>query len=221
METQVTKQEMAWAGEVGRRYTDRNILTATELDQLYLECFGTTRWSLNERFLFGVPYDAQILEVGCNIGMQLRHLQQEGYRNLRGIELQQYAIDNKVVDVPIDLGSAEKLPYEDNSFDLVYTSGVLIHLPESTLAVNNTLYRAVQEIARVSRKWIWGFEYFASPREEIRDRNWQDMLWADDYPTYFLWWIGNGLHLVRRWSEPYHGHLSGTVADMYLLEKTI
>ena len=97
---------------------------------------------------------------------------------------------------------------------------MLIHLPESTLNAEHVLYRAVQEMARVSRKWIWGFEYFASPRQEITNRNWQDMLWADDYPSCFLWWIGNGLRLVRRWSETYQKHLPDTVADMYLLEKT-
>ena len=77
---------------------------------------------------------------------------------------------------------------------------------------------AFEEIARVSCKWIWGFEYFAAPPQEIANRNWENMLWADDYPVQFLWWVGN-MHLVRRWSEVYRKNLEGTVADMYLLEK--
>lgn len=217
MAAEMTEQEKAWAGQIGQEYTDRNTLSEGELDGLYRECFGVDRDGLNRWFLGEVPRDASILEVGCNIGMQLRHLQLMGFTNLHGIELQQYAIDHKIVDVPIDQGTAESLPYEDNSFDLVYTSGVLIHLPALTLN-GKPLGGAIMEIARVSRKWIWGFEYYATPRGEIQDRNWQDMLWADDYPAYFIRWIGN-LHLVRRWSEAYRAHLPGTVADMYLLEK--
>lgn len=212
----MTEQDRKWAAEIGQEYTDRNTLTAEKLDALYLECFGVTRQALNMRFLGDLPRDISILEVGCNIGMQLRHLQMMGFTNLHGIELQQYAIDRLCVqDVEVRQGSAYELPYADGEFDLVYTSGVLIHLPPASW----NPHAALQEIVRVSRKWVWGFEYFAFPRQEIKDRNWQNMLWADDYPAHFLWWTDNSLHLVRRWSEAYRKHLLGTVADMYLLEK--
>src|SRR4030042_739472 len=109
MAVEMTAQERAWAGQVGQEYTDRNTMTANQLDDLYRDCFGISRTLLNWHFLEGIPGDASILEVGCNIGMQLRHLQGMGYTNLHGIELQQYAIDHKVVDVPIDQGSAYEL----------------------------------------------------------------------------------------------------------------
>jgi len=204
----MTIQEDAWKAGIGREYTDRNTLSYVELDMLYWDCFRTTRSALNARFLEDVPLSASILEVGCNIGMQLRHLQKGGYVDLHGIELQQYAIDRLCVkDVDVRQGSAESLPYEDGSFDLVFTSGVLIHLPIHILGT------AIREMMRVSRHWIWGFEYYSYPRQEITDRNWQDMLWSDDYPALF------DARLIRRWSEAYRAHLPGTVADMYLLER--
>ena len=214
MDTQMTPQEKAWSAQVGQDYTDRNTLDASELDDLYTDCFGITRWELNEQFLNGIPKTAKILEVGCNIGMQLRHLQLQGYTNLHGIELQQYAIDRLCVEnVTVRQGSAYALPYEDGEFDLVFTSGVLIHLPAHMLP------NAIREIVRVSKRTIWGFEYYAAKREKIADRHWENMLWADDFPAYFLWRNNVGLRLVRRWSEIYHEILEGTVADMYLLEK--
>jgi pseudaminic acid biosynthesis-associated methylase len=210
----LTLQEEKWTSLVGRDYTDRNTLSEAELDELYADCFGVTRHELNTRFLAGVPRDANVLEVGCNIGMQLRHLQRMGFQNLSGIEVNQYAIDHLCVDnVDVMQGSVYDLPYSDAQFDLVFTSGVLIHLPLHMIG------QGIREIVRVSNKWIWGFEYFTSDRQEIADRNWKDMLWSDDYPNYFLYSDPFGLTMVRRWSEMYRRHLPGTVADMYLLER--
>ena len=44
-------------------------------------------------------------------------------------------------------GNASKLPFEDNSMDLVFTSGVLIHISP------DDLLQACSEIHRVSRKY--------------------------------------------------------------------
>lgn len=214
MAAKVTTQEQAWSSQVGQEYTDRNTMTVEELDELYWDCFGTTRWKLNVRFLLDFPDTTRILEVGCNIGMQLRHLQKMGFTNLHGIELQQYAIDHLCVEnVDVQQGNAIKLPYLDRDFDLVFTSGVLIHLPEPKL------HQAMTEIVRVSNRWIWGFEYYSIPRTQIPYQARNDLLWSDDFPDRFLFAGGGNIRLIRRWSEVHRTGFPGVVADMYLLEK--
>jgi pseudaminic acid biosynthesis-associated methylase len=212
-----TIQEQGWAGKIGAAYTDRNTLSANGLDQMYLDCFGVTRADLNRRFLgnLGAPLKfLRILEVGCNIGMQLRHLQSMGFWNLHGVELQQYALDRLCVDrVETCQGSATDLPYQDESFDLVYTSGVLIHISPDSLPL------ALSEILRCTRRYVWGFEYFSEGLREIKSREWEDMLWSANYPVMFLD-MRPGLKLLDWWTAPDQGAgREGTVGCMYLLEK--
>jgi len=213
----ITTQERGWAGKIGADYTDRSIYSAEELDDFYLRLLGITRTDLNQRFLgnFRTPLRfMRILEVGCNIGMQLRHLQKMGFWNLHGIELQQYALDRLCVErVETCQGSATDLPYPDESFDLVFTSGVLIHIHPDNLPL------AMSEIERCARRYIWGFEYFSETTQEVTWRKWEDMLWSANYAALFLGQFPS-LKLLDWWSAPYlgTGH-EGLVASMYMLEK--
>ncbi|MGB6811650.1 MAG: hypothetical protein WBE23_02050, partial [Candidatus Sulfotelmatobacter sp.] len=92
--TRETPQTSQWTGDFGRAYTDRNTLTTKELDSLYWRNHGVTRRELNERFLQPIPRDARILEVGCNCGNQLLMLQEMGFTNLWGVEVQSYALES-------------------------------------------------------------------------------------------------------------------------------
>ena len=65
-----TKQIREWRGDFGREYTDRNTLDPAALDLLWQNNYGVTRTALNRKFLEGIPKDAKILEVGCNVGNQ-------------------------------------------------------------------------------------------------------------------------------------------------------
>lgn len=212
-----TKQEQEWAGEVGAAYTDRNTWSAEDLDQVYLDCFGITRTDLNQRFLGGFKTPLRfmrILEVGCNIGMQLRHLQNMGFWNLHGIELQQYALDRLCVErVETCRGAATDLPYPDESFDLVYTSGVLIHIPPDDLP------RAMSEILRCTKRYVWGFEYYSRELQEVEGRWPADMLWSGDYSALFTDLLPR-LQLLDYWQEPNKApSRAGLTGNMYLLEK--
>src|SRR5881397_1327272 len=88
-----TSQMDAWAGEFGRAYTDRNLLSPRELDALYLNRLGVTRRALNEEFIGALDRGSRILEVGSNVGDQLVLLQEMGFTQLYGIELQWYAVE--------------------------------------------------------------------------------------------------------------------------------
>ncbi|MFZ0585383.1 MAG: pseudaminic acid biosynthesis-associated methylase [Candidatus Sulfotelmatobacter sp.] len=211
--TRETPQTSQWTGDFGRAYTDRNTLTTKELDSLYWRNHGVTRRELNERFLQPIPRDARILEVGCNCGNQLLMLQEMGFTNLWGVEVQSYALESgraRVPGVQLAQASALDLPYEDGYFDLVFTSGVLIHISPANLP------RALDEIHRCARIWIWGLEYYAPEVTEVNYRGHDDLLWKMDYGKRYLDRFGE-LDLVQEQRLPY---LNSTNVDtMYLLKR--
>jgi SAM-dependent methyltransferase len=138
----------------------------------YLEPTGRSRFLLD----FIAPYvhtDGAILEIGCNVGRNLAHLFDAGYRDLTAIEISGDALAMLRTTFP-DLGAAARLinapvedvirDFPDGSFDLVYAMAVLEHIhPDSEWIFD--------EIVRVSRSAIVTIEdeRGASSRHVPRD----------------------------------------------------
>jgi len=214
VELRDTAQTAVWEGDFGRDYTDRNTFDTAALEELYRRNYGTSRREINQRFLSGVPKDARILEVGCNTGNQLLLLHEMGYSNLSGIELQSYAAEiarSRVPSASIQLGSALSLPYADASFDVVFTSGVLIHVAPADLP------RVMDEIHRCSRSYIWGAEYYAPDATEVNYRGHGGLLWKMDYAQRYVERLPD-LELVREQRLPYLENAN--VDTVFLLKKT-
>jgi pseudaminic acid biosynthesis-associated methylase len=206
-----TEQMLDWKGEFGKAYTDRNALSVEEMDTLYEVNYGVTRTELNQSFLGNIEKDARILEIGANIGLQLQGLQKMGLSNLFGLELQAYALQEskrRVRKISMIQGSAFQLPFKDAQFDLVFTSGVLIHIHPSDLR------RALQEIRRCSRRWIWGFEYFSEECQEVPYRGKTHLLWKNDFAEEYLR-VCPGLTLLRE--EHFKYRQNENVDSMFLL----
>ncbi len=122
------------------------------------------------------------LEVGCNIGIQLNHLQHLGFEKLYGVEIQEDAVERSkrhTRHIHIIQGSAFDIPFKDAYFDLVFTNGVLIHIHPKDLKA------AMSEIVRCSRKYISGFEYFSDKQQEIPYRGKKGALWKADFPKLY------------------------------------
>ncbi len=208
-----TPQKKSWAGDFGREYTDRNTLSGAQLDSLYRENYGITRRQLNEAHLADVPRDARILEVGCNSGNQLLLLREMGFTGLWGAEVQSYALElakARLPDAQLSQASALNLPYEDTDFDLVFTSGVLIHISPADLE------RALDEIHRCAKTWIWGMEYYAPEVTQVNYRGHDGLLWKMDYVKRYLDRFDD-LELVREQRLPYLN--SSNTDTMYLLKR--
>jgi pseudaminic acid biosynthesis-associated methylase len=208
-----THQTEEWSGDFGRKYTDRNALTVEEMDAAALKRHGIIRSELYSRFVGGMDRSIRILEVGSNVGNQLRLLQRMGFKNLFGIELQPYAVElskSHTKDVNIIQGSAFDIPFKDGWFDLVFTSGVLIHIhPDDTLA-------ALAEVCRCSSAFVLGFEYYADELTEVEYRGQESLLWKRDFPRLYLEHL-DSLELVREERIP---HVDGDNVDtMFLLKK--
>ena len=204
-----TEQEEFWAGTFGNEYTLRN---TGDWDAFYKETWGITRTELNEQFLSSLKKDALILEVGCNRGYQLNVLQEQGFTNLWGIDINKNALilarENK--NLNIVEGSAFDLPFKDNFFDLVFTSGLLIHIsPDDMPSVMNELYR-------VTKRFIWSFEYFSEDCVEIEYRGNKNQLWKNNFLKLFTNRFPN-LEVVEKRMINYLE--SKNVNMMFLLEK--
>ena len=213
MKTKYTVQEKKWSGEFGKKYTLRHVYKPEDLDKLYTKYFGVSRTELNKEFLGKLDRSIKILEVGSNIGNQLVSLQKIGFKNLYGIEINKEAIEiSKSVtkDINFVWGSALDIPFKDNYFDLVFTSGVLIHISPSDIK------KVIREIHRVTKQYIWGLEYYADKYEEVVYRGKKNMLWKTNFPKLYIDLFPN-LKLVKEKKVQYLD--SENVDKMFLFKK--
>lgn len=131
-----------------------------------------------------VPAPLSALEVGCNIGrnlVALRHFIAE----LHAVEPNRKASDiarnlPELDAATITEGDGFKLPYADASIDLVFTSGVLIHVAP------NDLGKVVDEIVRVSRRYVLCNEYFSPNPEAVAYRGLEGYLFKRDFGRFYL-----------------------------------
>lgn len=209
----LTRQMKVWQGDFGKEYTERNALLLKEMESLYKRYYGIGRTEMNLKFLQNLSRSLRTLEVGRNIGNQLLCLQKMDFTNLYGIELQTYAVKfsrARTKGIIIIQGSAFELPFKDESFDLVFTSGLLIHISPSEIR------KVLEEIDRCTREYIWGFEYYADTYQEVNYRGQSDLLWKTDFVKLWLEDFPN-LELIKE--ERFKYLENENIDTMFLLRK--
>jgi len=176
--TPQTKQENLWRGEFGDTYIRRNAINDRSLAAL------TQNWARILRATMGAPPHS-ILEVGSNIGLNLRALRRLTDAELYGVEPNQSARDVLVADGVVPASNAldglcSSIGLADASVDLAFTSGVLIHIhPDDLLA-------SCQEVHRVTRRYLVCIEYFSDKPETIPYRGESDALFKRDFGSFYL-----------------------------------
>lgn len=214
-----TPQEEAWRGTFGKEYANRNSWSCEKLDALYERRYGISRTGMNGMLTRYVPPLATILEVGCGDGVQLALLYELGYTELFGLDISTKQAERATElhaphIVATTTGSVLDIPAYDSSYEVVFTSGLLIHVsPED-------LVRAMDEMYRVSRRFIWGFEYFSIhlEPESVVYRGIGNMLWKANYAELFLQRFP-ALRLVEERRYKYLEEGLEQMDTMYLLEK--
>lgn len=156
----------AWKGKFGDQYTERNA------DQKGREIMFL-------RILESLPVlPESILEVGSNRGLNLDVLSTLLDARLIGLEPNEFA-RNQNQHETID-ATAQFIPCFDNSMDMVFTCGVLIHIPPDELK------KACDEIYRVASRYIVCIEYFSDKLEEIEYRGQKGLLWKQDFGSFWM-----------------------------------
>lgn len=100
------------------------------------------------RDYYNLPENASVLDVGCAKGFMLYDFKQlMPQMTVAGIDISEYAIANCQTEVKpyLQVGNAKKLPYPDNSFDLVISINTVHNLPPEECK------QALREIQRVTR----------------------------------------------------------------------
>ncbi|MEZ4689374.1 MAG: methyltransferase domain-containing protein [Ignavibacteria bacterium] len=209
-----TTQEEVWKTNFGEEYNHRNNFDNKALDDVYISDIGISRTEMNEEFIGNLNRDIKILEVGCNIGMQLVNLNEMGFRNLYGIELQPHAVElakQKTKGMNIIQGTAYDIPFKDEYFDLVFTSRVLIHMNP------NEINKAIREIVRCSKEYIYGNEYYADELTEIKNYHGQNNIaWKRNFPQLYL---DNFPYLKLLKEEKYKYTFNDDLDTTYLFKK--
>ena len=165
-EDDAARLEGLWSGEFGDDYVERN-KAASEGRRPFWE------------HVLGAIEAGSALEIGCNVGGNLRWLAELlGAENVAGVDVNERALEvvrSEVPGVDARVASARELPFADNSFDLVFTTGVLIHQSPDELP------HVMDEIVRCSRRYVLCGEYRADDVEEVPYRGQEGALFRADY----------------------------------------
>ncbi len=129
----------------------------------------------------------RILDVGCGKGFLLYDWTQTlpGIE-VAGLDISSYALEHAKPEVQpfLTLGSAEKLPYPDDHFDLVYSINTLHNLH------NFELYPALQEMQRVAKQHAYVcVESYRNETEKANLLYWQVTCEAFNSPDAWQWWF--------------------------------
>lgn len=161
-----------WTGEVGRAYQERNPYEPRSAVPYF------------ERAAAGRNITS-ILEVGCNLGSKLgAWLTALPGVSISGVEPNAEAVA-KAAAIPgvtsVVQGDAYKLPFADESFDLVFSSGVFMHIP------SNRINEAAGEAVRVAKRYVLAIEHYSESEQEIQPafRGVPHMWFSRDYQKLY------------------------------------
>lgn len=168
-----------WEGSFGDEYSERN-----QVD-----------WKIRLPFfkeILEITKPEMILEVGCNKGhnlLAMRHAKPD--INVAGIDVNASALNQAketgAFVIYMDGKDAGSL-WED-SFDLVFTAGVLIHIPSKDLK------ETMNSIVKASKRYVLSIEYFSEKEEEIEYRGHKGKLWKRPFGEMYK--KNHGLKLIK------------------------
>lgn len=134
------------ANPCGSDASDEKLGTREFFDEVERHRYRT-EWHIPHIVEFPRWRGREVLEIGCGLGTDAINFAREG-AHYTGVDLTEVSIDMvrqrfeiEGLTANLRVADAERLPFEDDSFDLVYSHGVLHHTPDTQ--------RAIDEVHRV------------------------------------------------------------------------
>jgi SAM-dependent methyltransferase len=136
---------------------------------------------------YNLDKNSKILDIGCAKGFMLYDFQKEilGIA-VKGIDISKYAIENAQDEVKdyLQVADARRLPFDDNSFDLVISITTLHNLNKEDMKV------ALKEIMRVTKKDAFiTLDAYRNEEEEKAMKAWNltalTMMHVDEWKSFF------------------------------------
>lgn len=173
----MTHQKEWWAGEGGNAYTHRNRVNWLKRVPFWTDMMVRTG-------------ARRVYEVGCNYGANLLAIRAVSHpeTEILGMDVNEMALRQANYlgfDVQLNTAAdcAEVIRKKTNSdyfrSDLVFTVGVLIHIPTAQLA------QEMQAIIDISREYVLSVEYEAGEEQEVRYRDEDGLLWRRPYGAMY------------------------------------
>ena len=161
----MTEQEDFWRGPFGTDYLKRNRVAWGKRVPFWSHMLATTG-------------ARSILEVGCNAGWNLLAMRKaEKSLVLKGADINEAALaEAAMANLDVARLSAIQVGKKwSGAFDLVFTAGVLIHVPPAQLR------KAMKSIVTASKRYVLAVEYSSSQEEEVVYRGHAERLWKRPY----------------------------------------
>lgn len=172
MSSHSTPQESLWAGDFGRDYAARN----------RGENLVASNAALFERVLARTDGVSSVLELGCNIGNNLRAL---GAllpdASLRGVEINGEAAAEVEAWGGAEVDVASIIGYRaTQQVDLAFTKGVLIHIDPDHLG------QVYEALTTASSRYVMVCEYYNPTPVEVHYRGHDHALFKRDFAGEIL-----------------------------------
>jgi pseudaminic acid biosynthesis-associated methylase len=163
-----TEQEEFWSGEFGDSYNERNANEGVQI----------AKQIMFSQMIRNVPKIKSIVELGCNIGLNLKALKTIS----SDFELTGYEINRKAIVKAKEINVGEiieesviKTIVSSKGYDLSFTSGVLIHInPDELEMVYDNLFN-------LSNRYILISEYYNPTPVMVEYRGHADKLFKRDF----------------------------------------
>jgi len=112
--------------------------------------YGNIDLSKNYFLKFAFPKEANILDIGCNYGSLIYNLNCLGYKNVFGIDVNKDSIQQgkllyDKISKNIMVYDGGKIPFEDESVDIVLMFDVIEHIKYIQDYLNNEVYRVLKK----------------------------------------------------------------------------
>ena len=125
--------------------------------------------------------DQKILEIGCNVGRNLKYLEDNGYKNLTGLEINPEAVKNKICKADIICSSVEDFFLKSKEkYAIIYTMACFEHIHYDSNWVFDYIEKAADMIitSEDEKEKTWNHfvrnykKVFKNKKQVYRRNNW-------------------------------------------------